>query len=88
MWATDENNSRAFKFGEYYHSNALKTAGNGLKDALTMAQEIIDYIVSVSKQPTYSFIKRKGLTVHVDYGGGGLAMIDILRDLTRQAGLP
>ncbi|WP_342254561.1 phage terminase large subunit [Spiroplasma endosymbiont of Zeiraphera isertana] len=68
----NEKTRRIHQESEFYHSNAIMQ----FKDTYELANNIIDYYLDESiKFQAMKF----GFTCYVDYGSGGLAVIDILK---------
>lgn len=65
---------KAFKESEYYHSNATMQ----FKNSVELAKDMIAFYVDMAREFP---LMRKGITVYVDYGSGGLTFIDRLVEL-------
>lgn len=76
--SANNNNSKLFCEKEYYHSNAIMQH----KDSYQLASDIVNFYLDCSFE--YPQLKTQGLTVYIDYGGGGAVMIDIIKKITQQ----
>ncbi|ALA97629.1 adhesin P58 [Spiroplasma kunkelii CR2-3x] len=78
LWVYNSTLKKVHKIGKYTHSNATMEHRN----VFEQAHDIIQFYLSSLKNSTI-FIEN-GLTINVDYGGGGKAFIDVLNKEKRK----